>query len=171
MRPARPAAMRRVGRLVAEHWFYHLVDDAAGDVLPTLLEKTLARGWRAAVQCRDAAQLAQLDDALWTYRDAAFLPHGRSDQPHAARQPVVLSLDGARPNGAQALFMVGGAAAREPDAPRELTEENVERVVILFEDNDDEMRGWARHRWRALSQAGADVSYWRRGPDGRWRKQ
>ncbi len=155
---------------MAEHWFYHLTEGDAVDVLPMLLEKTLGRGWRAAVQCRDDAQLARLDDALWTYRDESFLPHGRADHPHAPRQPILLSLDGGRANGAQALFVLGSgpsAADGSPDA----TEENVERVVILFEDNDDDMRGWARHRWRALSQAGADVSYWRRGPDGRWRKQ
>lgn len=160
---------------MSEHWFYHLTDADAVDVLPALLEKTLARGWRAVVRCRDEEQMARLDDILWTYRDAAFLPHGRADRPQAARQPVVLSLDDGRPNQAQAAFLLapdGRNADREPLEDDEAAhEESVERTVILFEDGNEEMRGWARRRWRALAAAGADVSYWRRGPDGRWRKQ
>ena len=77
---------------MTEILFYHLQRQPLEAVLPTLLEKSLGRGWRAAVQATTAERLAALDDHLWTFTDDSFLPHGTDREPDAADQPVVLTL-------------------------------------------------------------------------------
>ncbi len=153
-----------MARAEPEYWFYHLPEGAGVDeALPALLEKTLHKGWRAVVYCRDELQRDQLDDMLWTYRDDSFLPHGRAGTAEADRQPVLLTVENAQAHAAEAVFVL---SARTPP-----NGESVERVVIMFEDSDGDARQHARERWKALKGAGATVSYWRRGPAGRWEKQ
>ena len=43
-------------------------------VLPTLLEKSLERGWRRGAG-RESASMPSMP-SLWTYREDGFLPHG-----------------------------------------------------------------------------------------------
>jgi DNA polymerase III subunit chi len=89
--------------------FYHLERQTLEEVLPTLLEKTLERGWRAVVQVGVPARLDAIDDALWTFRDGSFLPHGQARDGHAADQPVFLTDGNETPNGAGVRFLVEGA--------------------------------------------------------------
>ncbi len=45
-----------------------------------------------------------------------------------------------------------------------------ERVILLFDGRDEEMRAEARRQWSLLKAAGAAPSYWREGEDGGWEK-
>lgn len=140
-----------------EVFFYHLERSAPGEVLPSLLEKTLKRGWRALVKLADREALDALDEALWTYREESFLPHGTS----GADEPVLLTLGDDPENGAQALFLTPGTDMAPEGMKR------FERSVLLFTpDGAPE----ARERWKALKDAGFAVTYWRQSPDGRWEK-
>ena len=67
--------------------FYHLEQQTLDKVLPTLVEKTLERGWRAVVQAGTQERLAAIDLALWTYKEDSFLAHGSAKDGHAA-EPV-----------------------------------------------------------------------------------
>jgi DNA polymerase III subunit chi len=75
---------------MAEMLFYHLQRQPLDKVLPALLEKSLARGWRVVVQASSDERIEALDAHLWTYRDDAFLPHGTDREPDPASQPVLL---------------------------------------------------------------------------------
>ena len=99
--------------VTCEVWFYHLERTSPDAALPELLEKTVARGWRALVRATTPETLDHLDRWLWTWRDDSFLAHGRAGEPEAARQPVLLTLEDDNANGAQALFLVEGAAAAD----------------------------------------------------------
>ena len=79
--------------------------------LPTLLEKSLERGWRAVVQAGSAERVEALDAVLWSYRDDSFLPHGTAADGERDLQPVFLTHDAANPNSAQVRFLVDGAVA------------------------------------------------------------
>ena len=72
-----------------ELWFYHLERSSLEDVLPELLEKTLARGWRALVRSPDARRREALDQWLWAWRDDSFTPHGQAGEGHDERQPIL----------------------------------------------------------------------------------
>ena len=146
-----------------EIWFYHLERSSLEQVLPDLLEKTLARGWRAQVRARDEARLDDLDERLWTWKDDAFLAHGKAGELHEARQPIVLTTGQANENAAQALFLVDGAE------PGDVT--GYVRCITLFDGRDEAATAEARVRWKGFAAQGLPVSYWRQTEDGRWEKK
>ncbi len=145
-----------------EVWFYHLERTGLEEVLPDLLEKTLARGWRALVWCRDEARLARIDEALWTWRDESFLPHGLAQDPFAEAQPVLLSTAPERRNGAQALFAVDG------DPGEDL--QGFTRCVVIFDGRSADELASARGLWSRCRREGLPATYWRQGETRGWRK-
>jgi DNA polymerase-3 subunit chi len=148
---------------VTEVWFYHLEQTSLDQALPELLEKTLARGWRALVRSPLAAQLRRLDDWLWRYRDDSFLAHGLAEEPDPDRQPVLLSDTAENLNGAEALFLLDDAE------PGDLSP--YARCLILFDGRDGAAVAAARQRWREIKAAGHAASYWRQSEQGVWRKE
>lgn len=146
-----------------EVWFYHLERSDAFDVLPQLLERTLARGWRALVRSPFEDRLKALDTALWTARRESVLPHGVAGGEHDARQPILLTTAEDNPNGAQALFLVDGAEAGSLDG--------LARALDLFDGRDPAALSAARARWKVAKAAGAVVSYWKQMETGSWVKQ
>ena len=143
--------------------FYHLERATLEAVLPSLLEKTLERGWRAVVQSGSAERLEALDDALWTYRDDSFLPHGTVRDGHASAQPVFLTTGGDTPNEASIRFLVDGAEPERYDG--------FVRLIFLFDGNDSEAVARARVQWKAAKAAGCGVTYWQQNDAGRWAKK
>jgi DNA polymerase III subunit chi len=149
---------------VTEVLFYHLQRQPLEAVLPTLLEKSLERGWRALVQASSEERLAALDDHLWTFSDESFLPHGTDRDPDAADQPVVLTLAERNPNGAAILFLVEGA-------PMPAEASAYQRLVLLFDGNDEDALAAAREDWKRVKAAGHDATYWQQDARGRWEKK
>ncbi|MEM9168918.1 MAG: DNA polymerase III subunit chi [Pseudomonadota bacterium] len=152
---------------MAELLFYHLERARLEAVLPDLLEKSRARGWRVHVQTGDAEAAERLDAHLWTYRDEAFLAHGRAgaDDETGARQPIWLSAEPEAPNAPDVLFLVAGAA-RGADALADYA-----RAVLIFDDDDGPARDRARVLWKEAREAGLEATYWRQSEAGRWEKQ
>ncbi|MHB8287320.1 MAG: DNA polymerase III subunit chi [Caulobacteraceae bacterium] len=149
--------------MACEVWFYHLEQTALDQALPDLLEKTLARGWRALVRSPSAARLEHLDAWLWTYRDDAFLAHGTAAEEEGQRQPILLTGEAENVNAAQAVFLLDDAEPGALDA--------FERCIVMFDGRDDEAVAKARGRWKAIKAAGHPASYWRQSDAGRWEKQ
>lgn len=147
----------------AELWFYHLERSALEAALAPLLERSLQRGWRALVVSPLAQRLTDLDLALWTYRDDSFLPHGRSDQPNPARQPVLLSEVVEPLNQAQVLFALDGA---NPGPPGPFA-----RSCILFDGRDPAALAAARGQWKAAKALGYVPVYWQEAASGKWEKK
>ena len=148
---------------ICEVWFYHLERTRLDQVLPDLLEKTLARGWRALVRTPAPDRIGTLDDWLWTYRDDSFLAHGTAGEPFAERQPILLSSGADDLNGAQALFLIDGAEAGDLTA--------FERCMLVFDGADEEAVARARRQWTAFKAAGHAVTYWKQGEQKGWVKQ
>jgi len=146
----------------AEVWFYHLERSSLDQVLPELLEKTLARGWRAIVRPPSEPSVERLDQWLWSYRDDSFLPHGPAGEPGSERQPIVLTAGPENPNQAQALFLVEGSPIRHM--------EGYERCMILFDGMDETALVTARGQWKEVKATGASVAYWKQQARG-WEKQ
>ena len=89
--------------------FYHLTRSSLEQALPELLDKTLARGWRAVVMAGSQERVEALTQHLWTYRADSFLPHGSKKDGRAEDQPIWLTTDDERPNKADVLFLTDGA--------------------------------------------------------------
>ncbi len=146
-----------------EVWFYHLECSGLDQVLPELLDRTLQRGWKAVVRSSSPDRIDHLDGFLWSYRDEAFLPHGRADEPQAERQPVLLTTGQDNPAGAEALFLIDGAEPGEIDA--------YTRCLVLFDGRDPEAVALARQRWKAFKAKDLTVSYWKQGEQRGWERQ
>jgi len=146
-----------------EVWFYHLERSALDQVLPELLEKTLARGWRALVRAAGRDRVEHLDGWLWAYRDDSFLPHGVDNEPMADRQPILLTTGSDNSNDAQALFLIDDA---EPGDISPFA-----RCILLFDGRDDSALAAARSRWSRFKSAGHPVSYWQQGEARGWEKK
>ena len=150
-------------------WFYHLERQSLEQVLPVLLERTLARGWRAAVQATTPERIAALDELLWTWSDESFLAHGSARDGDEAMHPIWLTTAADNPNGATVRIFVDGAPpepllADEGAAPRD-------RALVIFDGRDEDALALARTQFRGLKAAGHTLSYWRQSSDGRWEKQ
>jgi len=142
--------------------FYHLTRSTLDQALPDLLEKTLARGWRAVVRLGDTAKVEPLAAHLWAYRKESFLPHGCAKDGHAAAQPVWLTAAQERPNEAQVLFVADGADAADLDA--------FDLLCEVIDGNDTQSVQEARTRWSAYKTAGYKLTYWQQGEKG-WTKK
>lgn len=143
--------------------FYHLISTPLENVLPDLLEKSLAKGWRAVVQSGHAARVEALNNALWTYKDESFLPHGTKSDGEGTDQPIWLTDGVENPNGAAIRFLVDGAEIEDVNA--------YERVVYLFNGNDPDQLAHARERWKVEKEAGHTVTYWAQNERGKWEKK
>ncbi len=146
----------------AEYWFYHLEASTLEGVLPGLLEKTLEKGWRALVKMPEA-QLAELDNFLWTFRDDAFLPHGRHDEPQAELQPILLSATTDSAKGFDAVFLLGGTSIADIDG--------VSRTMVMINGRSQEDVTRERGRWKDLKASGASLAFYQQDERGRWEKK
>ena len=126
---------------MGEAFFYHLTRRPLEAVLPDLLEKSLARGWRVSVRGTQAQRMDWLDQKLWLGPEEGFLPHGLAGGPHDADQPVLLTLDAEATNDPGCLMCIDGAALQR-----------------------------ARDQWRSLTGAGCKAQYWSE-ESGRWEKK
>lgn len=148
---------------LTEVLFYHLTESKLEDALPPLLDKSVERGWRVAVQMREAARRDMLDGHLWTFRDDSFLPHGTDEAETAEHQPVLLTTAQTNLNDATVRFIVDGAEP-PPLAP-------YDRVVFMFDGYDQEQLESARTQWKRLKGEGHNLTYWQQTPEGRWEKK
>jgi len=149
---------------MAEVLFYHLQRQPLEAVLPVLVTRSLERGWRVVVEVPDEERLGALDDHLWTFSEESFLPHGTEKEGDAASQPVLLTTGAHNPNGAQVRFLA--AAARLPEAV-----DGYERIVLMFDGNDEDALAAARQEWKRAREMGLAATYWQQDEAGRWIKK
>ncbi|MGX7742906.1 DNA polymerase III subunit chi [Rhodopseudomonas parapalustris] len=149
---------------MTEVLFYHLQGRTIEQVLPPLLEKSLARGWRVVVQSTSEERADALDSHLWTYREDSFLPHATWRVADAAQQPILLIAGEGRPNEANVRFLVDNAALPADS-------ESYERIVLLFNGEDDEAVALARGAWKQCKARAFEVTYWQADDSGRWQRR
>ena len=148
--------------------FYQLLHAPLERALPVLLEKTLERKWKAAVQTGSDQRAEALDALLWTYKDDSFLAHGAVGSCDGEAQPVYLTSANDNPNAAHVRFYVDGidaatALQAAPDA--------YERAVLMFDGTDDEQLSNARGQWKQLKDSGFALQYWQQRENGSWEKK
>jgi DNA polymerase-3 subunit chi len=147
---------------VTEVYFYHLEHRTLEEVLPTLLELSLKRGWRAAVQAASEERVEALNTLLWTYREESFLPHGTARDGHASVHPIYLTSGEDNPNSAQVRFLVDGAMLSDASP--------YARIAYVFDGRDQEAVARARTEWQTAKANGYAVSYWQQTEQGRWQQ-
>lgn len=149
---------------MTEIFFYHLQGQKLESVLPPLLEKSIERGWSVVVQGASEERIEALDSHLWTYRDDGFLPHGTWREQEAAAQPVLLTVNEGNPNAATVRFLIDGA-------PMPADAAAYQRIVLMFNGEDDEAVTAARAQWADAKANGFETAYWQSDEQGRWVKK
>ena len=149
---------------VTEILFYHLQSRSLEAVLPQLVAKSLEKAWRVVIQGATRERLTALDERLWTYDEASFLPHATDEDGDPAAQPVLLTTGSGNPNGAAIRFLIDGA-------PIPNDAQSYARIVLIFDGNDPDAVEAARASWRNLKTTGFKATYWRQNEAGRWEKQ
>ncbi len=147
---------------MAEIGFYHLTKTELEPALGRLLTKVLESGQRAVVMASSTERVEALARALWTYQADSFLPHGSAKDGHAEDQPIFLTTKPEVPNGASILVLVDGAVA-EPMP-------GIERVLIMFDGQDQVALAQAREAWKAHQGKGDKLVYWQQTERGSWHK-
>ena len=150
---------------MTEFWFYHMQQSPLEQVLPDILEKTTAKGWRSVAKIGplrgdETAEMKRLDEFLWTYRKDAFLPHGRDDEPLADRHPIRLSTDAISVENADVVLLMNGAEMDDV--------QGAIRCITLLDGADEQDRKIARARWKKAKDDGHKTAYWRQNDHGKW---
>jgi DNA polymerase-3 subunit chi len=138
--------------------FYHLTRKTLEQVLPELLEKTIERGARAVVMTGSSERAEALTQHLWTYDPNSFLPHGNAKDAQSEMQPVWLTAEDERPNNADFLFLTDGAMSQQSAL--------YQRIIDIFDGNDEEALAKARQRWATHKKDGHQLSYWQQTDKG-----
>ena len=146
-----------------EIFFYHLDRRTLEDVLPTLLQRSMEKGWRATVQATSEERIEALDSLLWAFSEESFLPHGTAKDGQGSVQPIYLTVGGDNPNQAQVRFLLDGAELDDASS--------YQRVVFIFDGRDPEAVTRARAQWQEARGSGHTVSYWQQDEDGRWQQK
>ncbi len=147
---------------MTEIGFYHLTRFGLEKALPQLLQKTVDAGKRGLVVLGSDDRVAAMDNYLWSFDNASWLPHASRTSGAPEEQPVWIDTDDRNPNGATFLFLADGGVS-----------DNVadfERCFEIFDGNDDTAVAAARQRWTTYKDAGHDLTYWQQGESG-WEKK
>ena len=147
---------------MTEIGFYHLRTMPLERALPSILERALAAGHRVVVMAGSPERVDHLNDLLWTYSEASFLPHGSARDGAAERQPIWLTAADENPNRAGMLVLVDGAGSARLG--------EYVRCCDIFDGNDEAAVAAARQRWKEAKAAGHQLVYWEQ-VDGKWEKR
>ena len=148
---------------MSEVRFHHLERRRVDQALPGLLELAAQEGRRVVVRASSDEMVAALNERLWTYDDASFLPHGAAGDGDPMTQPIFLTSEADNPNAATMLVRLSGAEASDADDAFEL-------VVLMFDGRDEAALAQARGEWRRLKDQERAISYWRETDEGGWEK-
>jgi DNA polymerase III subunit chi len=148
---------------VTEVRFHHLERRRVDQALPSLLEAALEEGRRVLVRASSDEMVAALNERLWTYDDASFLPHGAAGEGDPMTQPIFLTSGLGNPNAATMLVRLSDAETSEADDAFDV-------VVLMFDGRDEAALGRARSEWRRLKDEGRTISYWRESDEGAWER-
>ncbi len=153
---------------MADIAFYHLTHSGAEAALPALLTKALSMGKRALV-CGKPENFDALSSALWGYNSNSWLPHeimgdDETDTNDSDICPILFASD-ASDNSRPFIFYLD---AIDPPAD---TQENAERIFILFDGRDEAAVAAARRQWLMFKAPKThNLTYWQQGDDGGWSK-
>ena len=146
--------------------FYHLTTTPLERALPKLLERAYSGGYRIVLTAESDVRVEQINQLLWTYDPASFLPHGSNNEPNPEMQPILLSTYAEPLNsqeGVENLLVITDG--------RKIVQSSFTRILDIFDGNDPESIAAARQRWGEYKNAGHEISYFSQNDQGGWQKK
>ena len=124
-----------------------------------VIEKCYQTGQHTLV-CTDSVERKEaLDKALWSYGRRSFIPHGTPSDDKAQSFPVILSSTIDNINGAKILVLT---------APELEIDNSFERVIMVFDGNDENSLQLARKRYKELKDLGNELKFYFQDKKGVW---
>lgn len=116
-----------------------------------LARKARKADFHVVILARDRAQLAALDEALWTFSEHDFLPHVAMDDPLAAQTPILLTTEQAMESPHHQILI------NLSDTPPE----HFARFERMFEvvSSDDADKSSGRERYAYYKQRGYPLTH------------
>ena len=143
--------------------FYHLTSTNLEHTLPNLTQKIFDAGHSVCIKLADKEAVTQADNWLWAHDASSFLPHGVEGSEHANEQPVyITSSPDDIANKANILIVVDGSVPSNLDG--------VEKLLDIFNGNDEADLQAARKRWKDYKDADIELTYWQQQQGGGWKK-
>ncbi len=128
--------------------FYVLQPDAAGDryqLACRIADKARQAGQRVLLHAPVEQEARQLDQLLWTLRDASFVPHGLLGRDDPALNPILIGDGGADSNEHQVLINLSD------EVP--VFFGRFERLIECI-DHDEAVKAGGRERFRYYREHG-----------------
>ena len=140
--------------------FYHLQRAPLEQILPKLCEKAYATGKRIKILLGTSERVEFINSLLWTYSEESFLPHGSKKDGFIEDQPIFISASEENENNAELLILADGAQLDVEYL------QNYERVLNIFDGNDDVALNNARSYWKEIKALGGELHYWQQNANG-----
>lgn len=140
--------------------FYQLTTLSLDQALPRLIEKAYDAGFRGVVYFDFEDDLRAVDEALWTFSQMSFIPHGRHDEAYPAEQPFYFTTTDEVPNNPN--LLVSASQKEHPEIQK------FERVMEVFDGRDPISLHAARERYKSYRARGWSLTYWLQNDDGGW---
>lgn len=137
---------------------YELVRTDLIKILPKLLEKIYEQGQRSVIHARYPEQVDLLNQSLWTYSSASFLPHGSVQDGHAEDQPFWLTCTLENPNQATLYLSL--------DEPRLQVPSPAQKSVFVFETQDLGLKHKALEACQKAQDSGIPWLWWAQNEQG-----
>lgn len=149
--------------------FYHLQKSTLEQALPMLLSKVYDAGMKALVLASSEERVEDINSFLWTYNDAAWLPHGSKKDGNAEYQHIWITDDASQnPNNAEVLVLVDGATINLSDNDNLKT---CSRCLNIFDGRDEESVSEARKYWKEAKGKDFELHYWQQTDRGSWQEK
>lgn len=145
--------------------FYHLTSSPMERALPKLLEKCYGSGHHTLLVV-EAGRLEAMNEWLWTYDPASFLPHGTEKNGQGEQHPILLSEEMPAREMAgdnKILCITNGLSVDEPG--------NYARVIDMFDGQQPERLQEARNRWKNYKEQNLSLVYHQQQPSGSWQQK
>lgn len=137
-------------------------------VLPPLLEKILKSGAQVLLVAPTESRCTRLDETLWTYAEASFLPHAKVADAHPGAHPVLLTwAEGAPAAQGQAAGRIPVILAGAEGALEMFLSQSVppEKILYMFTAGQADVAR-ARPLFKGLKEKGHTLQYWQQTEKG-----
>ncbi|MET0155911.1 MAG: DNA polymerase III subunit chi [Rickettsiales bacterium] len=142
--------------------FYRLTGAPVYKAIPFLVEKAYESANKIFILVKSQEDANALDGALWSFRQAAFIPHDVAGEGDEDRQPVLIGTDAGDARGAPFFFIAGAS----PSLPSYACD----RVFFMFDGEDASALQEAREFWKKCGNGMAEKHYWSRDEKGKWQE-
>ncbi len=140
--------------------FYHLTYQPLTVALPKLLSKVYETGMRAVIKAPSPTHVDDIDQILWSFDKASFLPHDTEKSKYPEEQPIYITSSDENPTSAEVLVLTDGASSEKM--------EGYSRILEMFDGNNPTAVSDARERWKVYKDAGHNLTYWQQNENGGW---